>query len=698
MSPEQVRAQPSDSRSDIFSFGATLYEMLSGQQPFAAETMAQTMSAVIEKDPPSLPDTVPPSLRSIVERCLRKEPALRFQSAADLAYSLRTLSIASISTQPGPTPRPARRITAIAPVTTAVVLIRFAALWSLRPWQPDLAEYRFIPFATEDYPEYGPAWSPDGSSIAYSSIVDNEFRILVKGVDGGLPTVLARHPMPSSNVNNVVGNVSWSADGSRLFYVFLLQGWSVARTGGTPEPLKLGDLNSRVRSLAAAPDGTGLAIDRGVVSGNRVLFSLWFSPLNGSPPVKITDAGGRALSDLAWAPDSSQLLASRSTGGGVEMLLIRRNGTARPLLEGEKQRMLYSAWLPDSRHALITSYPSNPGIRLVDTRSGQVRAVLPSATTVGAISASRDSKVATTMGTSRASIMQIPLDGALPHPFLYSRANNSQLAWSPDGAEFSYVYEEEIRIRNRAGTVERSVVSHRDFPNHHGPLHFEKPSFSPDGQRLLYTIFGVQGHENGVWISPVNGGAPVAVPQVEGYAPLWTANSASILVNASTGVPNSARAFGGGIWRFRLGGSDQPEQIYSGACDPALSPDGKWMLCPAGQDGLTLVSLESKDSRVLTSERMVTGAFSRDGSSIYAIRPASEKQELVRVDVATGTIQTISTLPLDFLIGGPYGGPTRLALAPDGKSVFTTVRKVEGDIWILDGFNPPRRFWDSLWR
>jgi len=698
MSPEQARGQTADSRSDIFSFGATLYEMLSGRPPFAAETTAQTMAAVIEKDPPPLPDSVPSALQGLVERCLRKEPGQRFQSAADLAYSLRTLNVPTISSShPAARPRRARQVTTIALVAAAAGLVLFAALWALRPWQPDLAAFRFIPFATEEYPEYGPAWSPDGRSIAYSAITDNEFRILLKDVDGGLPTILARHPMPGSNVNNVAGGVSWSADGSRLFYVFLLQGWSVARTGGTPEPLKLGELNSRVRSLAASPDGAGLAIDRGILSGNRVLFSLWFSPFNGSPPAKLTDAGGRTLSDLAWAPDSSQLLGSRSTGGGVEMFLIGRNGTTRSLLEGEKQRILYSAWLPDSRHALVASSPSHPGIRLVDTRSGQVRAVLPSATTVGTLSVSRDGKVAATIGTSRASIMEIPLDGAPPHSFLNSRANNSQLAWSADGAEFAYVYEEEIRIRNRAGTAERTVVSRRDFPNHRGPLPFEKPSFSPDGQRLLYTIFGVQGHENGVWISPVNGGAPAAVSQVEGFAPLWTANGASLLVNVSSALPNSARAFGGGMWRVRLGGSDSAEQISSGACDPALSPDGKWMVCPAGQDGMTLVSLESKESRVITRERMVTGAFSRDGSSIYAIRAAGDKQELARVEVATGRIQTVSILPLDLVIGGPYGGPTRLALAPDAKSVFTTIRKVEGDIWILDGFNPPRSIWERLW-
>jgi len=102
MSPEQVRGQPADHRSDIFSFGSVLYEMLSGQRAFRRDTMAETMTAILKEEPPELSLTnsaSSPSLEKIVRRCLEKQPARRFQTATDLAFALDALSTLS-----GPTP------------------------------------------------------------------------------------------------------------------------------------------------------------------------------------------------------------------------------------------------------------------------------------------------------------------------------------------------------------------------------------------------------------------------------------------------------------------------------------------------------------------------------------------------------------------------------------------------------------------
>jgi hypothetical protein len=79
------------------------------------------------------------------------------------------------------------------------------------------------------------------------------------------------------------------------------------------------------------------------------------------------------------------------------------------------------------------------------------------------------------------------------------------------------------------------------------------------------------------------------------------------------------------------------------------------------------------------------------------VRGAPGAQQLVKLDVATGRVETISTLPNAYVITGPYGGPTRMALSPDGKSVYTTIREMEGDIWILEGFNPPHSSWEWRW-
>src|SRR6266550_93955 len=95
MSPEQLKGQPVDHRSDIFSFGAILYEMLSGIRAFRGNSMAETMSAILREDPPDLSETnktVSPALERVVRHCLEKNPAERFHSARDLAFAIESLS------------------------------------------------------------------------------------------------------------------------------------------------------------------------------------------------------------------------------------------------------------------------------------------------------------------------------------------------------------------------------------------------------------------------------------------------------------------------------------------------------------------------------------------------------------------------------------------------------------------------------
>jgi serine/threonine protein kinase/Flp pilus assembly protein TadD len=112
MSPEQVRGKPSDARSDIFSFGSILYEMLSGRRAFHGDSAADTMSAILREDPPDLSSTnrlIAPALDRVVRHCLEKSPEQRFQSARDIAYALEeTLAGATASAAPAPPPPRAR--------------------------------------------------------------------------------------------------------------------------------------------------------------------------------------------------------------------------------------------------------------------------------------------------------------------------------------------------------------------------------------------------------------------------------------------------------------------------------------------------------------------------------------------------------------------------------------------------------------
>jgi len=143
MSPEQVKGESVDGRSDIFSLGCVLYEMVSGQRAFARDTAVETMSAILKEEPVEIltaGEAPPPELAGTIRRCLEKRPESRFQSASDLAYNLRTISSASVVSAVQPAARAGRwrravpRLLAVAGIAAAIGI----ALWA--PWRGSPAE------------------------------------------------------------------------------------------------------------------------------------------------------------------------------------------------------------------------------------------------------------------------------------------------------------------------------------------------------------------------------------------------------------------------------------------------------------------------------------------------------------------------------------------------------------------------------
>jgi serine/threonine protein kinase len=160
MSPEQARGEEVDARSDQFSFGLIVYELAARKRAFARPSAAETMAAIIRDEAEPLPPSVPAPVRWVVERCLAKDPAERYDSTRDLYRELKHarehLSEASGSGSQAGVGKPAMR----------------HPRWRVCPAMPDQSSYRFTPFSFAPGGQFGPLWSPDGKAVAYAAPTD----------------------------------------------------------------------------------------------------------------------------------------------------------------------------------------------------------------------------------------------------------------------------------------------------------------------------------------------------------------------------------------------------------------------------------------------------------------------------------------------------------------------------------------------
>jgi len=261
MSPEQVRGQNLDQRTDIFSLGAILYEMLSGRRAFRGESSADTMSAILREDPPEIAGSgidISPGLDRIVRRCLEKIPSERFHSAHDLAYALEAITGSSVRSAPNiPVVDRPRRIGAMAPVAGAIVLVAvafFAGRMSLKSTAPVAAGEAEQPAHLLQLTdllgrESEPGLSPDGTMFVYSARTEDGDDIFLQRVGGGNPINLTNSPGKDD------GFAVFSPNGSQIAFSGGDGIWVMGASGDS-----LRRLTDAGWHAAWAPDGKSIVI------------------------------------------------------------------------------------------------------------------------------------------------------------------------------------------------------------------------------------------------------------------------------------------------------------------------------------------------------------------------------------------------------------------------------------------------------
>src|SRR5688572_3675952 len=194
MSPEQLRSKPADHRSDIFSFGAILYEMLSGRRAFRGESTADMMSAILREDPPDLSETnklINPALERVVNHCLEKNPEERFNSARDLAFAIEALSGStniSSSTVISELPAKRRKLRELLPWAVAglflLAAVTLAVLYFRRAAPAAQSPVRFVIAIPAEASEIStPVISPDSRTIAFLASTDGKRSLYVRPLD-----------------------------------------------------------------------------------------------------------------------------------------------------------------------------------------------------------------------------------------------------------------------------------------------------------------------------------------------------------------------------------------------------------------------------------------------------------------------------------------------------------------------------------
>ncbi len=664
MSPEQIRGESVDPRSDIFSFGAVLYEMLSGQRAFSRNSAAETMMATLKEDP--FPLKLSPDLPLLIERilhhCLEKDPDARFQSARDLVFALQSLSSTSTeqlkieSSFESSSPR-WRSAAIVSCLLTAVALGAFLFKRLSRPtvpvWQRvtfakgKVSSARFAldgqtivysaawngrPFrlftTRPESPESRPLDLPNAILLAVSThgevaITEN---IRIMGPDTFLGT-LARVPLEGGTPRELAPTISyadWAPDGISLAVVHQVDGRNVLE-------FPLGHI--------LADSAGAIAFPRVSPAGDQIAYFEFPDPTVYAGRLVLADRNGKKtnlsndwtdLTGLAWAPDGKEVWFSGSrTANYSALIAVGLNGRERLLFKGPLDLQLFDI-----------------------ARDGRV--LLAGVNWRGEIHAAAEDKTERDLSWLDFSVLDdVSTDG---RTLVFHEAGDG------GGAKFTSY------LRSTDGSAPLKLTEGMCL------------GISPNGEQVVCTLVE---QPNPLVLVPTRAGTPHALPrdQLTHLDAKWLADGRRLVFTA-TEPGHGARLYVQST-DGQAARPISPEGIYAFNY-PRPSPDGRWAAANMGSDKIFVFPVDGGDAYevpgVKRGETVV--GWAQDGRSVY-VSSSDSPAVISRVNVISGKREICKALAPPDPSGVTLVAPT--FVRPDGKSYTFGIERRLSDLFVLTG-------------
>ena len=580
MSPEQVRGETVNARSDIFSFGVVLFEMLTGKKAFTRDTASDTMAAILRDDPPEVESTsgqtISMNLRRIVDHCLEKIQARRFHDAQDLAFALENAAAPpsnSNATFAAPfAPQNRRTSWKWAVLVGGLLALAGIAGWTLRGrLAPSTANspvaVRFLTYSGRDS---SPAASPDGKTIAFTSNRDGQARIWLKQLRGGGELALSAGPDDYPR---------FSPDGSSILFIRSEgNGTSLYRMSvlGT-------DLHKVVENATHgdwSPDGTHIAFLRTSADASTGVSTLFLIDTGGGTEKELARFKSGFLASPRWNIDGSAiaLTSGVATAGGQIYMVFRvrvRDGEIREFRSATRFGAISSVAWVSSEELLYLQAESVTGNGVSTSPSKAYRLDLRTGTSVPLFWAPVSATSIDLLPGGRVvfdgisgyqSLREYPLATKGPPRWL-TRGNVSdrQPVFSPEG-------EWVVFSSNRSGNLDLWAVSSRTGVVKSltdDAAEDWDPGFTPDGKHLLWSSNRSGAFE--IWMANPDGsgGRQVTHDGYDAENPTQTRDGKWV-VYLSTNPKKP------GLWKIHPDGTGAECLVVgSNMLLPEVSPDGR---------------------------------------------------------------------------------------------------------------------------